>query len=471
MAKSLRKRLTISYIIVSLFSVLLIALFSNFVLEVQFREYVKKNIISKSNEIVNSIKENYHNGNWNVSAIENIGVNALENGMIIKVVDGDGNIVWDAKQYNSGQCQNMIAHYSSNMMKRYPNFKGEFKEDSYEIKINSNKIANVSIGYFGPFYFTDNDILFLNTLNGAFIIVSFLTVLISILLGRLISNRISDPIIRVSKSANNISEGEYENIEVVSDISEIDELIKSINNLSQKLKEQEFLRKRLTQDVAHELRTPLSTLKSHIEAMVDGIWEPDKDRLKSCLEEAERLNGLVGDIYKLSRYENDTKLNITTFNLGYLLQSIIMNFEKNLIDKGLNLVTDIKDININADKDKIAQAVVNLISNAIKFSKNGGKVYISNYLSDNKVYIIIRDEGYGISEKDLPYIFERFYRADESRNRDTGGAGIGLSITKSIIDMHKGSIKVNSKINQGSEFIIELPQDTNFLNNTWHNNK
>lgn len=457
MTKSLRKKLTISYIIISLFSVLLIAIISNFVLEVQFREYVKKNIVNKSEEIVSSIEKNYFNGSWNVFAIENIGVKALENGMIIKVVDNDGNVIWDAKQYNSGQCQNMITHYSSNMMRRYPNFKGEFKEDVHRAEYNSKKIAEVHIGYYGPYYFTDNDILFLNTLNGAIIVVSILTIAISILLGRLISNRISSPIVKVSKSANKISEGEYEKIEIVSDIGEIDELINSINNLSEKLKNQEYLRKRLTQDVAHELRTPLSTLKSHIEAMIDGIWEPSKDRLKSCLEEAERLNGLVGDIYKLTKYENEEKLNLTRFNLGELLQNIIMNFEKSMIDKGLLVITDIKDVYIYADRDKIAQAIINLISNAVKFSKKGGKIIISTVQSEKNIKVFIKDEGIGISQKDLPYIFERFYRADESRNRDTGGAGIGLSITKSIIDLHKGDITVKSKQNEGSEFIITIP--------------
>ena len=457
MTGSIRRRLTISYIIISLFSVLLLAIVSNYVLEVQFREYVKNNITKKSNEIVSSIKENHFNGKWNLIAIENIGVNALENGMIIKIVDEGGNTIWDAKQYNSGKCQNMIAHYSNNMMKRYPNFKGEFKENDYKINLDEKKFAMITIGYYGPYYFTDNDLLFLNTLNGAFIVVSILTVLLSIFLGRLISVRISNPISRVSKSANTISEGSYEKIDIVSDIKEIDELIDSINNLSEKLKKQEMLRKRLTQDVAHELRTPLSTLISHLEAMIDGVWEASNERLKSCFDEAERLNGLVSDLYKLSKYENDEKLNIIEFNIGELLRNIIMNFEKSIIDKGITLVTDIEDIYINADKDKIAQALVNLISNAIKFSNDSGKIYISLIKLEKEIKIIIKDEGYGISEKDLPYIFERFYRADESRSRDTGGAGIGLSITKSIVDLHNGNITVKSKINEGSEFIITLP--------------
>ncbi|MPN20802.1 Sensor histidine kinase ResE [bioreactor metagenome] len=244
-----------------------------------------------------------------------------------------------------------------------------------------------------------------------------------------------------------------------SDIEEMNTLVDSVNNLSSSLRKQEYLRKVLTKDMSHELRTPLTTLQGNLEGMIDGIWESTPERLQSCNEEVIRLYRLVGDLENLARIEEEQViLNNNEINIGELIASILSNFEKKFLDKNIKVHYKPKDIFIHGDKDKLSQAIINIVSNSEKYTLEGGEVYLSISQEKNKVIIKLRDTGIGIDKEHLPYIFERFYRADESRARATGGSGIGLAITKSIIEAHKGSIEVNSKINEGTEFIMYLPK-------------
>ena len=322
-------------------------------------------------------------------------------------------------------------------------------------------VGNIEIIYYGPFYYTDSDLEFINTLNRVFIGVGILSLLLSIVIGAIISRNISKPISRVIDRAHLISQGHYSSRNnEETDTKEINELINSINDLAQNLESQERLRKQLTADVAHELRTPLATLQSHMEAMIDGIWEADTERLKSCHEEILRLNRLVGDLGKLAKYESSIlTLDKTEFDLKDLVTRVAGNFERGFISKNIELILRLDEQSIRADKDKISQMIVNLISNALKYTKTGGKVIIELTGDKNKAELTIIDNGIGIAEEDLPNIFERFYRADKSRNRLTGGAGIGLAITKAIVEAHKGIIEVESEINVGTKLKVSLPKN------------
>ena len=151
-------------------------------------------------------------------------------------------------------------------------------------------------------------------------------------------------------------------------------------------------------------------------------------------------------------------LNKTEFDVSELIQNLLKNFETDFANKGIKISLQGQIEKITADKDKISQVLINLVSNAFKYTPQGGTVEVKTTGSSNETEIRIRDTGMGIPHEDLPHIFERFYRADKSRNRMTGGSGIGLAIVKSIVDAHKGNIMVQSEINKGSEFIVTLPK-------------
>ena len=300
---------------------------------------------------------------------------------------------------------------------------------------------------------------FLKEINKVITSIGIVMVLITIFIAILISNNISKPVEVVSNMANLIGDGDYDNkIDYDSNIVEIDVLIKSINNLSAKLEEQENLRKRLTTDISHELRTPLTSIQTHLEAMIDGIWEPDTERLNSVNEEVIRLTNLVNQLQNLAKFDSEkSKLNLAKVNVKNLIMNVVYNNQGKALEKNINIECDLESIDSYLDKDKISQVIVNLLSNAIRYTNNGGKIFISSYKENNNLKIQFKDNGIGIPKENIKYIFERFYRVDESRSKNTGGIGVGLTIVKSIIDLHQGTIEVRSELNKGSEFIVILP--------------
>ena len=294
-----------------------------------------------------------------------------------------------------------------------------------------------------------------NLIIGIYLLMIIVVIAVSVFL----SQKISKPIIVVSKMTDFIKMGGYDQkLEYESSIVEIDNLINSINELSRELYKMENMRKNLTSDISHELRTPLTSIQTHLEAMIDGIWEPSKERLNSVNEEVIRLSHLVNQLKNLAKFDSyEDKLNLKNENLTQLIKNIIYNNESYALDKNIRIKYELEDVNANIDKEKISQVIINLISNAIRYTNLNGEILIKLYKKSDFIKIIVKDNGIGIPEESLDYIFERFYRVDKSRCRNTGGTGVGLTICKSIVDLHKGKIEVKSKLNEGSEFIITLP--------------
>jgi two-component system, OmpR family, sensor histidine kinase BaeS len=462
MKLSLRFKLTASFLLITLIAFSLIGILANVILEKQFEKYVINNLNKKTDEIVSTLKSQYSvwGGKWNVSGIENIGMSALGDGLIIHVSASDGSVLWDAMTHNSGMCAELLQSMAENMKSLNPSFDGGYTEKNYSVVENKTTVGNVTIGFYGPYFYTDNDIGFLNTLNKLLILAAAIAGILSFLLGTYMAKRLSTPISRVIKTAEQISKGNFDDrVNEVSNTREIIELTRAINVLAETLGKQETLRKRLTADVAHELRTPIANLQSHLEAMIDGIWKPDVERLKSCHDEAIRLSKIVSDLETLARYDGENIiLSKERFELSELINKVILSFEKEFRDKNITLSTDMQEQYLEADKDKITQVMVNILSNTLKYTPEKGHVEILTTGNDNEVRISIKDTGIGIAKEDLPYIFERFYRVDKSRSRGTGGSGIGLAITRSLIESHGGLISVDSKLNFGSEFIISLPK-------------
>lgn len=461
MAVSLRFKLASSYILLILICVVLISLLANLFLEKQFRNYVIKNQERRNQRVVASISQQVdERGEWQTQNIADLGIDALEQGLIIKVRDHTGGIIWDATAHNSGMCERMISHMAQNMLSRYPNWKGGYMETQYPVLRGVQKIGTVEIGYYGPFYFDDVDLAFINTLNRILLGVTTFALFAAFMVAAVMAKRLSAPIARVIETAQMIAKGSYQTkSREKSSIRELNQLTGAINDLAATLAKQEQLRKQLTADVAHELRTPLATLQSHIEAILDGIWKAEPERLKVCHNEVLRLNRMVADLGRLTKYESENSvLNRTEFDLTALIRQLIINFESEFFRKGVAINLYGEKTLVCADRDKISQIMINLIDNGLKFTPAGGKVEIHVFKGVNEVGIKVKDNGCGISEEDLPLIFERFYRADKSRSRLTGGAGIGLTIVKTLVEAHQGTIDVKSEVGKGTEFTILLSQ-------------
>lgn len=457
MKYSLFQRISLSFIILILICIALISSLVNIFVENHFRNYVIHRQTERNNDFLYSVSNLYKDSSWDIDSIEKLGMVTLEEGIILKVRDTKGNTIWDATVHNNGLCIQMIDHIAKNMSSKYPNLNGGYVENKHDIIINSENIGVLEIGYYGPFYFDDHDLTFINGINNVIYSVGIFTLLVSLIIGSIFSKRISNPIAKVIDKTKHISKGYLSGrIEDKSNIKEISELISSVNHLVSSLEKQDILRKKITSDVAHELRTPLSLLRGNLEAMRDGIWQPSKERLESCNEDVTRITRLVSDLEKLTKYESEKlTLNKTQFNISDVIKSVVINLEKEYKSKEITVNYDKNKINVLADKDKITQVIINILTNAIKYNNVGGNIEIT-VENNNKTIIKFKDNGIGISEEDLPYIFERCYRVDKSRNRSTGGSGIGLAICKAIVEAHDGKINVSSKLGYGTTIIVEL---------------
>ena len=456
----LNKKLILSLVSLIIIVILSIALSINSVFNKKFEQYIIRNNENEISNISDSIRSKYVNGEWELSSIQQIGEDAISNGIFVDLYDKDSNLVWGAMTYNKNMCHMVMGSIENNMNYMINKNKSNYTEKLFEIKNLDNEIiGNIKIGSYGLLYYMDNDVDFLKEINKVITSIGIVMVLITIFIAILISNNISKPVEVVSNMANLIGDGDYDNkIDYDSNIVEIDVLIKSINNLSAKLEEQENLRKRLTTDISHELRTPLTSIQTHLEAMIDGIWEPDTERLNSVNEEVIRLTNLVNQLQNLAKFDSEkSKLNLAKVNVKNLIMNVVYNNQGKALEKNINIECDLESIDSYLDKDKISQVIVNLLSNAIRYTNNGGKIFISSYKENNNLKIQFKDNGIGIPKENIKYIFERFYRVDESRSKNTGGIGVGLTIVKSIIDLHQGTIEVRSELNKGSEFIVILP--------------
>lgn len=298
-----------------------------------------------------------------------------------------------------------------------------------------------------------------NHLEQAIVQSIVLTVVISLLLAILLSiyvaRRFSKPLVQMKQTAMSIAHGNLQAQVPMKNNDEMSELGRALNHLANQLQQQQELRKSMTENIAHELRSPLTTIKSFLSAMKDGIWEPTEERLKSCLDEINRLIHLVSDLEQLNEISSpDFQLHRENLSLKNHLEKTIKRNEPSFMEKSVELrLGFVPSIRMYWDENRMTQVWNNLLSNSLKFSNAGGKVNIEARQLYNELLITVTDSGTGIQEQDLPFIFERFYRADKSRSRQTGGGGLGLAITKSIVEAHGGHIWAENRSSEAGAIV------------------
>ncbi|MDD4981464.1 MAG: ATP-binding protein [Candidatus Omnitrophica bacterium] len=225
----------------------------------------------------------------------------------------------------------------------------------------------------------------------------------------------------------------------------------------------ETVRRDFVANVSHELKTPLTSIKGFIETLLEGALEDKENNrnfLKIIQSHADRLDALVNDLLSLSHLESkEIRVDKTDFDLNAQIEEVLRGFKSHLKAKGIEVENAVlKNLKVSADKDRIHQVLVNLIDNAIKFNKEKGSIKLYAESVNGNLKVIVEDSGMGIPSKDIPRIFERFYRVDKARSRELGGTGLGLSIVKHIIELHNGAVGVESTEGLGSKFWFTLPK-------------
>ena len=458
---SLKNIIIISFTIVMTITIFTIASFVKKTFEYEFGKYVDESNKIEVEHLVFDLRNIYIDGTWNEELIKELGEDAINKGIALEIYNNEDELIWSIFEDEKILSNETLNEIKENMQSINQNWNGklkDYKENIYDK--NNNLIGYEKIYHYESLYYMENDIRFLSIINNFMKIISILAIGSIIFISVLLSKSISNPIEKVSQVAKVIGNGKYKDkIKDKSNIKEVDELVLSINKLSTKLSEQEELRKRLTTDIAHELRTPITSVQGHLDAIIDGIWEPSTERLISIREEVTRLSEIIGRLRYLAKFDSENnELNKTKVNLNEFIQNIVYNYESEALEKNIKINYNCDNITIYVDKNQFSQVIINLLTNAIKYTNNNGFINITSYYDNQWVNISIKDNGIGIPKNDLQYIFERFYRVDKSRSKNTGGIGIGLSIVKSIVDAHNGEIFVESKLNEGTEFLIKLPK-------------
>lgn len=288
---------------------------------------------------------------------------------------------------------------------------------------------------------------FQTTVNQSIFIASIAGIIGSLIIGLVLSKQISNPLKLLNNKLNSARKNNYESLDFETNTSEVNDLVTSYNQLISELKRIELLREDLVSDVTHELKTPLTKIVGQVEGCIDGVYKCDNQRLEQILGSARQLEALISRLQELVELKaGKAKLNIKEINLYEFVNGLLEGYPSTDIE----LINTIEPtVTINADAIKFHEILENLINNGIKHTKKGS---VSIYFKNHSLYI--KDTGEGIPTEDLPYIFERFYRSDKSRNKETGGLGLGLSIVKELVNLHGWSISVESEIDKGTTFTI-----------------
>ncbi|ERI89529.1 ATPase/histidine kinase/DNA gyrase B/HSP90 domain protein [Clostridiales bacterium oral taxon 876 str. F0540] len=451
--QTIRRRLSILFVICSISAILIITLFVNLTINNKFDLYMKDIQNKRYERIVSYFQEVYkRDGKWTESSGAELMHEAYMGNYCLSLLDSSKKIIW-------GMDPNDIRN-SLHFKTMFTNDKGVYSSKNFEIVVDNKIVGYVSIGQYSSVLMSEEDVNFKTSINKSIIASSLITLIIVIAISLYFSRQFSMPIKEVANMYSKLSKGDFDTkLNARSNIEELESLRRNVNILAEKLKQQDMIRKRLVSDISHEIRTPLNVLQNNLEAMIDGIFPVTTERLNGLNEEVIRFSRLLDNLNVLKQFEAEPqKLNFEKVALNELIKGVCSDFYMEAENKRVNLLCHIqnnKDYYITGDKDKLKQVFINLISNAIKFTSEGGKVTVVIYEKENNIVTEIIDNGIGIKERDLPFIYERLYRGDISRHK-TEGSGIGLTIVRNIIKLHGANIEVKSSVGKGTKVIVKF---------------
>jgi len=293
-----------------------------------------------------------------------------------------------------------------------------------------------------------------------FLIVGGIVGVMALVTGLALSRLISRPVVRLTEATRAVAAGDLDVRVRAQYPGELGELAAAFNQMTVELGRADRLRRNLTADVAHELRTPLSVIQGKLEGVLDGVYPATPAHLEPILEEARLLNQLVEDLRLLALAEaGQLTLERRPVDVGDLLRDAQVNFGPQADDRGVTLALDLPAglPPVLGDRRRISQVLGNLVTNALRHTSQGGRVTLSAALDGGSVAVSVADTGTGIPLQDQPYVFERFWRGEKSRSRAGGGSGLGLAIARQLVEMHDGVIGVVSAPGEGAVFTFTLP--------------
>ena len=331
------------------------------------------------------------------------------------------------------------------------------------------KIIGILLAVHVPFEEQPREVEFIERTNRTLLYGALMAAIIALLLGIFLSRTLTRPLRELTQATHAVSEGNLSQQVPIRSNDELGELAKAFNKMSTELSRSVNARRQMTADIAHELRTPLSLILGHAEAVHDGVLPPTRENFEIIREEATRLEHLVDDLRTLSLADaGELTINPHTIEPRRLLQEVASLYQYQMQRKNISFELDIASPlpTIEVDPGRMTQVLTNILDNAVRHTPDGGKIVLSAKEVNDQIELAIQDNGPGLKAEDLDRIFERFYRTDTSRQRDgaiPGGSGLGLAIARSIVQANGGQLSAQSEAGKGLKVIITLSVKSSML--------
>lgn len=363
-------------------------------------------------------------------------------------MDQSGDVIFDA-------------HVSEEEMADY---RGARFDETFDITSNDQVVGQLRVvaRYAQGIFFTiDVAGIFGEWLKESWWKLAISGAIVGLLFGALMGRTLTAPLRHLAEAAQAIGSRDLSSRVEVKGSTEVKRLATAFNQMAADLEQAEGLRRNLVADVAHELRTPLTVLQGNLRAILDDVYPLSKTEVAALYDQTRTLSRLVNDLHELSQAEaRKLPLRMMPLDMSALVERITVTFSPVAEAQNVQLETKLESrLTVRGDETRIYQVLNNIVKNALNHTPDGGKILLSVWAEGKKVLVSVSDTGSGISAEHLPFVFDRFYRADRSRSRDKGGAGLGLAISKAIIEAHDGRISVVSTgiPGEGTIFTIQLP--------------
>ena len=444
MMRSLVFKLSVAFLLVSLIGIALVAFFAGRVSTSEFNNFAN----AQSDSVLMDQLVNYYeiNGSW--ENLDRVGIGGVgpnvEEVRPFTVVDAQGEVVL------GGLGQEMGNRVPRGWLNRGVRIEVDGDEVG-QIIFNENRAR-------GMVQAPRND--FTSRVNRAIFLAALGATAVSLVIGVLLARSLIKPLQEITRATQAVAQGDLRQQVPVRSDDELGKLATSFNQMSADLAQSRDLRRQMTADIAHDLRTPLSLILGHAEALSDGVLPPTPETFDVIHDEARRLNRLVEDLRLLSLAEaGELSFAVRPVQPQSLLERTVVAHTPAAQQKQVELLlaapADLPDVEV--DPDRLAQVLDNLVSNALRYTPENGRIQLTAQQTPTGIQLRVQDSGPGMDAADLAHVFDRFYRGDKSRQRHDGGSGLGLAIARSIVESHNGRIWAESTLGDGATFIIELP--------------
>ena len=468
---SLRARIFIGSLLVLFLGLLIVHFSATRMVAVQISQFEARVSEAQVQRIENYFREQNNSSKRTQNELANE-VSSLANIVGRRVVfqDKQGRILFDS---NTERRLRSLMLEKSLSREQIPEARGRYlKELNNKSPLNDkfrkwpiNSMANISNIAVGPsadaFRPPPSGSGLLSGINRSLVVAGIIGSIFGLIISTLTSNWVLSPIRQLRSSVSAFGTGQFTERVAITDSGEVGELAQSFNVMAERMDLAHQQRKKLIADISHELRTPISNIQGYIEAIEDEILEPNETNMKIMHEQILQLSNVVEDLRVLAEVDSgELTLKKEMSSLVSIIDGVVNAFGLKASENNVSILANFQKSKelILIDEERIRQAITNLLNNALRYSPDGSRVDVDLEDSDSMFRISVSDQGPGIPPSDVELIFNRFYRVDSSRNKESGGRGLGLSIAKEFVEAHEGHIWVESVYGKGSKFIIEIPK-------------